>query len=109
MYMGGHCESSRGNSGSRDELDLRTRVQTLRLVAGFCKSIGEGHAVAGGVRGRDELFRARLAVLALSPARPCDGQLRESSAFGFDMPTAARQVTFPRRIRPTDRSHFQPP
>src|SRR6266851_2910212 len=61
------------------------------------------------MRRRDELFRARLAMHALGPARPGNRQLRERSALWLDVPAAAPEVAFPRRVRPTDRSHVHPP
>src|SRR5229473_2779630 len=109
VNVAAHGDRRGCDAGAGDELDLHPRVQTLGLVAGLGEAVGEGHAEARGVRRCDELFRARLAMRALRPARPGDRQLGERSALGLDMPAAARQVAFPRRIRPTDRSHVHPP
>src|SRR5260370_16633282 len=90
-----HGDRRSCDAGAGDEFDLDPRVKTLGFVTGLGEAVGEGHAEARGVRRCDELFRARLAMLALSPARPGDRQLPESSALGLALPAPPPPLPFP--------------
>ena len=58
------------------EGDLGRDVEAVRRRPGAAEGARQRHREAGGVRGRDQLLRARLAVGRLGPGGPGDGQAR---------------------------------
>ena len=61
-----------GDAGAGRELHVGARVQRRRRGAGLGQAVGEGHREARGVRGRDQLLGAGLAVGLLGAAGPGD-------------------------------------
>ncbi len=88
--------------------DLRAHVDSLGWETGKRQLVAEGHGVAGGMGGRQQLLRAGLALRGLCPSAPRDGLLAEDATRGCtDGATARGKVTAPMRVCSSNLGHVR--
>src|SRR5207253_8177274 len=93
-------EKPGGDDPVRAVLDLverhgRANVELVRGRARARELTRERHGEAGGMRGSEELLRARVPIRLLDAGRKRVRQSCEGSSCGADRPVAARDVSLP--------------